>query len=251
MMLKVQAFYLLLALGAVQSAAAQETHGFLRKGDRAYDRDQYKEAEQQYRNAADRDVRSPKAVYNLGNTLYQQGKFEEAGQRYHQSAARGETLTRSEKADTWHNQGNALLKQRKYQDAVKAYEQSLRYRPADQETKMNLQMAKKKLQEEQKQQQEQQQKNQQQQENQNQQQNPSQQPNQPQQKDKNQRQNPEHQENQQGPPQPQQPAQQQQMKKEEAKRLLETAIGNEDRKNARKYRAAEQSKPEKRSKKDW
>lgn len=250
--MKIVISYLLLLVFVTQSGFSQDTHGYLRKGDRAYDRDQYKDAEQHYRNAADKDIRGPKAVYNLGNTLYQQGKFEEAGQRFQQAASRDEGLTGPEKADTWHNVGNAMLKQRKYKEAVKAYEQSLRYRPGDQETKINLQMAKKKLEEDMKREKEQQQKNQQQQEQQQNQQDPSQQPNQPQQKDKNNQQNPEHQQEQPGPPPQEQPQQkQQELKKEEAKRLLETAIGNEDRKNARKYRAADQSSPEKRSKKDW
>ncbi len=248
-------YFVFIGLFIVLNVGAQDQHAHLRKGDHAYDRDQYKEAEQFYRNAADRDVRSSKAVYNLGNALYQQGKFEEAGQRFQQAANREEPASKSALADSWHNLGNSLLKQRKYQEAVKAYEQCLRYRPGDQESKVNLQMAKKKLREEMQRQQDQQNQQQQQNQNQDQNQDPSQQPNQPPPPGKNRQQNPEHQQEEQPssapPPSQQQPQQGQQLKKEEVKRLLETAVGNEDRKNARKYRSSEQTSPEKRAKKDW
>ena len=65
---------------------AQSIHSPLLKGDKAYDMEQYKTAEKQYRIAADRDNGNPQAVYNLANSLYQQGNFEDAGERYLQVA---------------------------------------------------------------------------------------------------------------------------------------------------------------------
>jgi Ca-activated chloride channel family protein len=232
------------------SLSAQSTHTPLREGDRAYDRVQYKDAEKHYRKAADRDVGNAKAVYNLGNTLYQQGKFEDAAQRFQQVASIDQDP--ANKADALHNLGDAYLKQRKFKEAVRSYEESLRVRPADPGTKQNLQMAKKKLKEEEQKEKEQQEKNQQQNQDPNQ---PSQenQPNQPNQPDK--------QPNQPKPDQhgqPQQPKSEEQkeqdvqkLKKEDAKRLLETAVGPDDRKNAQKYRATQQQTKPKGAKKDW
>lgn len=242
------------ALLCLHTAAAQSIHTPLRKGDWAYDREQYQAAEKQYRIAADRDMGNPQALYNLGNTLYQQGNFEDAEKRFQQAVNKAKTPTH--RADALHNLGDAFLKQRKYKEAVGAYEASLRLRPANAGTKQNLQMAKKRLQEEEKKEKEQQQKQQQQQQEQNQGQNQNPQQNPQDQKDKEQNQPSQPPPNQQA--QPQQPKSEQQkkqeeqrLKKEDAKRLLETAVGPDDRKNAQKYRAAHQQSKPKTSKKDW
>lgn len=246
--------FLCFILFVLNQGLAQSTHAPLRKGDRAYDRVQYKEAEKHYRIAADYEMGNPKAVYNLGNTLYQQGKFEDAAQRFEQVASANQPL--ADQADALHNLGDAFLKQRKYKEAVQAYEKSLRLRPADPGTKQNLQMAKKRLREEEQKEKEQKQKNQEQQQQQNQDQNQS-----PQQSPQNQQDKPQDkpnqpQQNQQGQPQKppdeqQQKQAEQRLKKEDAKRLLETAVGTDDRKNAQKYRAAQQQTKPKGSKKDW
>ena len=241
-------------------ASAQSTHTPLLKGDRAYDRKQYKEAEKHYRTAADHEVGNPQALYNLGNTLYQQGNWTDAAQRFQQAATTAKNAI--DKADALHNLGDAYLKDRKYKEAAQAYKESLRLRPADPDTKQNLQMALKKVKEEEQKEKEQQQKNQQQQQNQqNQDQNQSPQQNpqnqQDQQQDQQQKQpSQQPQQNPQGQPQQPQGEQQkkqeeQRLKKEDAKRLLETAIGPDDRKNAQKYRAAQQQTKPKGSKKDW
>lgn len=238
---------------------AQSTHSPLRKGDRAYDREQYKAAEKQYRISADRDINNPQALYNLGNTLFQQGDFEGAQKRF--KLAADEATKTNEKADALHNLGDAFLKQRKYKEAVQAYEQSLRLRPADEGSKQNLQMAKKRLREEEKKEKEKQQQKQQQQQQQDQQkqdqqnqpnqpQNPQNQPNQPQNQPNPPAPNPEDQP-QSSQPEQKQKQEEQRLKKEDAKRLLETAIGPDDRKNAKKYRAAQQQSKPKGPRKDW
>lgn len=240
---------LLLMLFSSPSLSAQSSHQYLRNGDAKYDLEHYKEAEKHYRDAADLKYGDPLAQYNLGNALYQQGKWEDAATRFEQAAnAASDALL---KADALHNLGNAQLKQQKYKESVEAYQKSLRLRPGDAETKQNLQMAKKKLrEEEQRQQQEQNKQNEQ--ENQNQQnqqdkQNPQNPPPNPQEQQQNQPPPP----NQGQPPQEQKPNNQQKLKKEEARRLLETAIGPEDQKNARKYRELRQQPRSNGKDKDW
>ena len=239
---------------------AQTTYESLRDGDAAYNRSNYSKAEPHYRRVTEKDPSNWNAAYNLGNTLYQQGKYEEAGKIFEKAVANAPD-TRA-KADALHNAGNALLKQNKFKEAIKAYENSLRLRPGDADTKMNLQMAKKKNQQEQQRQQQQQQQNQQQnnqdqnQQNQNQQnQNQQNQQNQNQQQNKQQPQ-PNSDPKNSPPQQPQQPQespsqQRQRMKEEEARRLLETSIGPDDKKNARKYRSAQQRKRPAVGRKDW
>lgn len=252
--------YLVIAFGllSAKQAAAQSIHGPLLDGDVAYDKKEYGKAENAYRNAADRDNGNPQAIYNLANALFQQGKFEDAGERYKQAIINSKN--KNQQADALHNFGDAMMKQHRYKEAVQSYEQSLRLRPGDAGTRENLQMAKKKVKEEEaqeKQKQQQQQQNQNQQnDQQNQQQDKSQQNQQNQQNQQQQQQNQQNQQDQsqqqKKQQQQQQPKTEQQLRKEEAKRLLETAIGTEDRKNARKYRTAQQeSKPRNSDKKDW
>ena len=241
--------YLILGLLYGFPLCAQSSHNHLRKGDAEYDKEHYKDAEKHYRDAAELKYGDPLAQYNLGNALYQQGRWEDAATRFEQavSAAPDNAF----KADALHNLGNAQLKQQKYKESVEAYQKSLRLRPGDAETKQNLQMAKKKLrEEEQRQQQEQNKQNEQ--ENQNQQnqqdkQNPQNPPPNPQEQQQNQPPPP----NQGQPPQEQKPNNQQKLKKEEARRLLETAIGPEDQKNARKYRELRQQPRSNGKDKDW
>lgn len=249
-----------LCLLTLAPLTAQTTYESLRDGDAAYNRSNYSKAEPHYRRVTEKDPSNWNAAYNLGNTLYQQGKYEEAGKIFEKAVANAPD-TRA-KADALHNAGNALLKQNKFKEAIKAYENSLRLRPGDADTKMNLQMAKKKNQQEQQRQQQQQQQNQQQNNQDQNQQNQNQQ-NQDQQNQQNQNQQQNKQQPQPNsdpknspPQQPQQPQespsqQRQRMKEEEARRLLETSIGPDDKKNARKYRSAQQRKRPAVGRKDW
>ncbi|MCB0526933.1 MAG: tetratricopeptide repeat protein [Saprospiraceae bacterium] len=234
---------------------SQSAHESLRQGDRQYDLENYKAAERYYRDAADRQMGDAKALYNLGNSFYQQGNWDDAAKRFEQAARN--TDDPGFRADALHNYGNALLKQRKYKEAVQAYENSLRLRPGDAGAKQNLQMAKKKLKEEQQKQQQQQQRpqnqdntsqeQQQQQPEDRQQQSPGEEQQQAQQNNAGQDQ-------QQPSPQPEQQEQQQysgNTDREEARRLLETAIGPEDRKNAKKYREQRRQPMPSGKEKDW
>ena len=146
---KLKSIYLVLLSAICANAFTQESmaqspaHTPLREGYKQYERSQYKKAEKAYRSAAEKEPSNPNTLYNLGNSCYQQSKYDEAARHFEQSAASEQNPER--RADALHNLGNAELRQRRYPEAVKAYEESLRYRPGDPQTKMNLQMAKKKL----------------------------------------------------------------------------------------------------------
>jgi len=229
---------------------AQSAHRSLLLGDRDYDQERYGEAEKHYRNATEKNPGSTDAAYNYGNALYQQGKYPEAAQQYEKVAAAGDN------PGVLYNLGNALLKQGKYREAARAYERSLRLRPGDANTKMNLQMAKKKIKEEEQKQQQQQQQNQsQQQPNQGQ----NQQPNQQQQNQQPNSPQPPQQQPNQGQPQQPDPNQAQdqpqqgtgKMSRDQARRMLETTVGPNDQKSARKYRQRQAPRQGGKGKKDW
>jgi tetratricopeptide (TPR) repeat protein len=121
-------------------ASAQSSHEALRSGDRFYEKKDFEAAEQAYRRAGS----NAKARYNQGNAVYRQGRYADAAALYRAAAATAKSP--AARADALHNLGNAHLKQQQYAQAIEAYQQALRLRPGDPDTKINLQLAKKKRQ---------------------------------------------------------------------------------------------------------
>jgi tetratricopeptide (TPR) repeat protein len=125
----------------------------------------FDEAEMAYRRALSKESEKPEALYNLGNTHYQEQDFEEAKQRYFQTQKA--TENKSSKHHAFHNLGNVLMKQKDYAKAVEVYKNALRNNPQDEETRYNYALAKELLEKEQDQQQNQDQNDQQDQQDQN------------------------------------------------------------------------------------
>ena len=182
---KMFAVALLLGISIVNSYA-QTDKKEVRKGNRLFKEENYKEAEVEYRKALIKDSMSVAGNYNLANTLIKQDDNPNAELIYaklQDSVARIQHNINWEKAqvdagkntfapDYYHNLGNSYLAQKKYQEAVDEYKNSLRINPNDNSTRENYIYAKKKLEDQQNQDQNQ---NQNQDQNQNQ-QNPQQQP---------------------------------------------------------------------------
>ena len=61
--------------------AAQKANGYIRKGNSAYDKQNYTEAELDYRKAVESSPRSYEAQFNLGASLIKQKKFKEAAEQ--------------------------------------------------------------------------------------------------------------------------------------------------------------------------
>ena len=122
----------------------------LRKGNKEYNKGKYTEAEINYRKALEANARSSEAAYNLGNTLYRQSKFPEADQQY--KAALSQEKDKGMAAADFHNAGNISMSTKEYQKSVEAYKQSLRLNPDDDETRYNLALAQKLLENQQQQQ---------------------------------------------------------------------------------------------------
>lgn len=132
---------------------SQNDHKDLREGDRLYRQKETVAAEEAYRKALEKKA-SPKAWYNLGNAVYNQGRFEESANNYQQSI---DKLNPSgQKANAYYNLGNALYQKGNFKGSIDAYKQALRIKPGDQETQHNLSVALKKQQQKEQQQQQQQ-----------------------------------------------------------------------------------------------
>ena len=127
---------------------AQKESDDLRAGNRHYKNKKYTEAEIEYRKALQKNSKSFEANYNLGNTLFRQGKYEQALEQYH--SAHSLTKDKEKLAYDFHNIGNALMSGTKYDKAIEAYKMALKNNPKDNETRYNLAYAQSLLQQQQK-----------------------------------------------------------------------------------------------------
>ena len=162
-----------------QQAEAQEDKRDVRRGNRDFRKENWREAEIDYRKALVKDSLSMAANYNLANTLYREGDVEQA-QKVMETVK--ETAPACAAAsDYYFNLGDVAIARQDWQGAVDAFKESLLLNPGDLAAKENYIYAKKKL--------EDQQQNQQQDQNQQNDQNQDQQNDQNQNDDQNQDQN--------------------------------------------------------------
>lgn len=130
---------------------AQYVNPEVRRGNREYKAENFTEAEMNYRKALEEDPQSLKALYNLANALYRQGRYEESANIF--DGISSLNIPDNRRADAYHNLGNARLGNQQIQEGIEAYKNSLRLRPDDNDTRHNLAMAMKLLQEQEQQQQ--------------------------------------------------------------------------------------------------
>ncbi|MBQ0735227.1 tetratricopeptide repeat protein [Aquimarina celericrescens] len=131
--------------------AAKEAKQYIAQGNELLtDHGNFPKAEGEYRKAIATNPVSPIAKYNLANAYYGSEKYDEATLRYTE-ATKATNATKSEKHKAFHNQGNTYMEQKKYKEAVEAYKNALRNNPKDDETRYNLALAKKMLEQQQQQ----------------------------------------------------------------------------------------------------
>ncbi len=116
----------------------------VRRGNRDFRKENFREAEIDYRKALVKDSMSVAANYNLANTLYREGDYAQAQQAL--DRVKDVAPMSSAAADYYFNLGDAALQQKDYQKAVEAFGESLIRRPEDLQAKENFIYAKKMLQ---------------------------------------------------------------------------------------------------------
>lgn len=129
------------------SAMAQVDKKDVRRGNRDFRKENFREAEIDYRKALVKDSMSVAANYNLASTLYREGDYAQAMQTLERVKDVAPMSPAS--ADYYFNLGDAALQQQDYQKAVEAFGESLIRRPDDLQAKENFIYAKKKLQDQQ------------------------------------------------------------------------------------------------------
>lgn len=221
-----------LLLAPCSVVQAQREAPDIRHGNRDYKKENYSEAEVDYRRGLEKNSKSYEAHYNLGDALFRQNKYPEATEEFTKAAQYIDPKKdKSKAAATYHNLGNSYFAQQQYDKAIAAYQQSLRANPKDDDTRYNLVKAMQLL--EQQQQQQDQQQNQQQQQ---------------QQKQEQQQQEQQQQEQQQQEQQQQQQQQEQQMDKETAEQILQ-ALEQDEQETQEKLQRQQGSK--RRVEKEW
>ncbi|HWN80485.1 MAG TPA: VWA domain-containing protein, partial [Candidatus Udaeobacter sp.] len=145
-----------LALGP-RAADAADAAREVRGGNRALARGDAKGAAEHYLKALAADPERPEIQYNLGNALYTGNQYTDAEAAYGAAAGKADSLL---VPPLRYNLGNTLFRQEKYAEAAAAYKETLRKQPGDEAARWNLELALKKLAQQQ-QQQKDQQKNQQ------------------------------------------------------------------------------------------
>lgn len=235
---------LLLAGSAVSIYAQKAERKHVREGNDLYDTEKYTEAEIAYRKALDVNPRSVEGTYNLGNSLYKQKKFPEAVEQYQllagQEAKLKETPEGRERlAQVYHNVGNVHMQAKDYAKSVEAYKQSLRMNPKDDETRYNLALAQKLLNDQQQQQDQQQNQDQQNQDKQENKDNQDQQQQQQPQQDNKQNKTQEEQQ------------QNEQMSQDNAQQMLDAFLQDEKDTQEKVKKAQQQKQQRRKTEKQW
>ncbi len=223
-MLKIRYILIVFAAFLFTGVSAQKSYReHLRSGNKLYADSLYDKAEVEYRKAVEIDPNGSEALYNLGNALLYQNKAQEAMDQY--TMAEKRATDKKELAQIHHNMGVICQASKDYVHAVEYYKQALRENSTDHETRYNLVVAMKQLQNQQQENKEQQQnenKEQEKQEEQQQQQEQQQQEQQQQNENKEQEKPEEQQQQQQSAEE-----NENEMSKENAEQLLESAMQDE------------------------
>ena len=132
-------FILSLVICHLSFAFAQKEASDVRKGNREYRKQNFTEAEVDYRRGLEKNKNGYEAHYNLGDALYRQDKYEDALSEFATAAKMLDKKADKERyAKAMHNIGNCHFAQQQYDKAVGAYQESLRANPKDNDTRYNL-----------------------------------------------------------------------------------------------------------------
>ena len=135
---------LVLLVGIEATALAQVDRKDVRRGNRDFKKENYREADIDYRKALVKDSLSVAANYNLANNLYRQKDMEQSKATLERIGEIAPEMPQA--ADYYFNKGDVAIAMEDWQSAVDAFEQSLLRNPGDMQAKENYIYAKKKLQ---------------------------------------------------------------------------------------------------------
>ena len=115
---------------------AKNEKSYLRKGNALFKKKSYEKAEINYKKALSVNPNYRKAIFNLGDALYKQGRYESAAKEF--LSLLSSKVDNKTKSQIYYNLGNSLLKARKIAESVEAYKNALKLNPKDANAKYNL-----------------------------------------------------------------------------------------------------------------
>lgn len=128
----------------------KQVRDLTRSGNKLYRSKEYSKAEIDYRKALEVNKSDRTTIFNLANVLYRTDRGEEAGKLYQSLTPHLNLLSSTEAADLTHNAGNTAFRAKQLEQAIEYYKESLRRRPSDEDTRYNLALAQKLLEEQKK-----------------------------------------------------------------------------------------------------
>ncbi len=136
-----------------QEASAQRypERRLVRKGNRAYEREDYGRSIERYTRAAELAPESFEAQYNLANALFRTQAYDKAAEIFGALAA-DSLRTLQDRADAFYGLGDAQLAQQQLKEALESFKNTLRINPDDEEARFNYAYTKKLLKDQQNQQ---------------------------------------------------------------------------------------------------
>ncbi|MDR0536770.1 MAG: tetratricopeptide repeat protein [Tannerellaceae bacterium] len=141
----------MLIAGSAAAFAQKAERSAIREGNKLYADGKFTESEIAFRKSIEVNPRSVEGTFNLGNALYKEGKFPEAAEQYQLVLGQAERLLQDNPdnaqkiAQVFHNIGNISMNQKEYAKSIDAYKRSLRLNPHSDETRYNLALAQKLL----------------------------------------------------------------------------------------------------------
>ena len=137
--IRILAFAALSFLFAPPIILGQNVRSLNNSGVDSYKKQQFVDAEVNFKKGLEKSRESYELNYNLGDAYYKQQRYDEAINSFQNS------LTHTEdgilKSNAFYNIGNSLLKSQKIKESVEAYKNSLKLNPNDKDTKYNLSYA--------------------------------------------------------------------------------------------------------------
>ncbi len=131
---------ILAALALPAAAFAKNPKSYIRKGNDLYEKKKFEDAEVEFMKSLEESREHYQGVFNLGDALYKQEKYEEAADNFLEITTKN--LDDKTIAKAYHNLGNSYLKAKKIDKSIKAYKEALKRNPRDNETRYNLEYAK-------------------------------------------------------------------------------------------------------------
>ncbi|MBR6655261.1 MAG: tetratricopeptide repeat protein [Alistipes sp.] len=140
----------LLVVGGEVSAQQMKERGWVRRGNRQYEKKNYEKSIERYEKALQYDPASFEAQYDLASALYRQQRYAEAEKRL-AAIINSEGRSEIERGEVAYNLGNTQFAQQKYKEALSSYRFAMRCNPNDEDAKFNYALTKRLLQQQQQQ----------------------------------------------------------------------------------------------------